>query len=159
MYGNGRALAAEPCYLLPVGDAVCYLQFVDQEGRMPEPRITLRRASDPPPPGPGRGKRVLVDRGWPPGVRKKDLEVDIWARELAPSAGLGRWFRQRPERWDEFRRRYRGELREAERARLLDELAGLAGQGPLTLLYGARDRTRNQAVLIAEAIEDRLAAG
>lgn len=142
-----------------MGDPVCYLQFLDAEGRMPEPRITLRRVYDPPPPGPAPAKRVLVDRGWPRGVRKKDLGVDIWARELAPSAGLRRWFGQRPGRWDEFRRRYREELRETERARLLDELAALAGQQPLTLLYGATDRGHNHAVLIVEALESRLGAG
>lgn len=124
---------------------------------MPEPRVTLRRAYDPPPRRPVQGKRVLVDGGWPPGVRKQDLRVDLWARDLAPSVCLRRWFGRRPERWEEFRRRYRQELRDPERARLLDELAALAGREPVTLLFGARDRAHNQAVLIAEAIEERLA--
>lgn len=123
---------------------------------MPEPRVTLRRAYDAPVLVRPHGKRVLVDRGWPRGVRKKDLGVDVWARELAPSVGLRRWFGHRPERWDEFRRRYREELREAQRSRLLDELADLAAREPLTLLYGARDRNHNHALLIMEALEDRL---
>lgn len=142
-----------------MGDPVCYLQFLDPEGRMPEPRVALRRAYDSRLPGRAHGKRVLVERGWPRGVRKKELGVDVWARELAPSVGLRRWFGHRADRWDEFRRRYREELREARRARLLDDLAVLAGREPLTLLYGARDRNHNQAVLIKEAIEDRLADG
>lgn len=142
-----------------MGDAVCYLPLLDEEGRMPEPRVVLRRTSDPSPDGGGPRTRVLVERGWPRGIRKQELGVDVWARDLAPSAGLRRWFGERPERWVEFRRRYRDELREAERARLLDELARLAGQRPVTLLHSAKDRTHNQAALIREAIEDRLQTG
>lgn len=141
-----------------MGEAVCYLQFLDEEGRMPEPQVTLRRAYDPPTPVRRQGKRVLVDRVWPRGIRKEDLGADLWFRELAPSVGLRRWFGHRPERWDEFRRRYREELRQAGRARLLSELTGLARREPLTLLYGAKDRGRNEAVVIMEEIEDRLAA-
>lgn len=139
-----------------MGDPVCYLQFLDEEGRMPEPRVTLCRASEE---GAGRGrprKRVLVDRLWPRGIPKEDLQADLWLPGLAPSAGLRRWFGHRPERWDEFRRRYREELCQAERARLLEELVTLARREPLTLLHGAGDRSRNHAVVILEAIEDRL---
>lgn len=139
-----------------MGDAVCYLQFLDDEGRMPEPGVTLRQVHDRPP-GRPHGKRVLVDRRWPPGILKQDLRVDIWARELAPSDALHRWYGHRPERWDEFRRRYREELQEAERARLMDELADLAAREPLTLLSGAKERRHNQAEVILEALEDRLA--
>jgi uncharacterized protein YeaO (DUF488 family) len=142
-----------------MGDTACYLHLLDEEGRMPEPRVKLRRVYDPPAPSQPREKRVLVDRVWPRGIRKDDLGVDRWLPELAPSDGLRRWFGHRPERWDEFRRRYGEELRQLERARLLDELARLARQEPLTLLFGARDRGRNQAVVILEAIEDRLSSG
>lgn len=126
---------------------------------MPEPRVTLRRAYDPPPRRPVQFTRVLVDRTWPPGVRKRDLAVDLWVRDLAPSISLRRWFDHRPGRWDEFRRRYREQLRDTERARLLNELVALAGREPIILLFAARDRTHNHAVLIAEAIEERLAGG
>lgn len=126
---------------------------------MPEPRVTLRRAYDRLAPGAPHRTSLLVDRVWPRGVRKEDLRVDRWLRDLAPSDRLRRWFGHRPERWDEFRRRYREELREPERARLLDELAALARREPITLVYGAKDRGRNQAVVIMEAIEDRLGAG
>lgn len=142
-----------------MGDPVCYLPYLDDEGRMPEPRVRLRRAYDPPAPRRPDGKRVLVDRVWPRGIRKEDLDADLWLSELAPSAGLRRWFGHRPERWDEFRRRYREELDQAERARMLDELAILARREPLTLLYSAQDRNRNQAVVIMEALEDRLEVG
>jgi uncharacterized protein YeaO (DUF488 family) len=139
-----------------MGDPVCYTHLLDEEGRMPEPRVTLRRAYDPAPPGRRAGKQVLVDRLWPRGIRKEDLRVDRWLPELAPSDGLRRWFGHRPERWDEFRRRYREELRQPERRRLVDELAQLARREQLTLVFGAKDRGRNQAVVILEAIEDRL---
>lgn len=142
-----------------MGDPVCYLPLLDDEGRMPEPRVTLRRAYDRLAPGAPHRTSLLVDRVWPRGVRKEDLRVDRWLRDLAPSDRLRRWFGHRPERWDEFRRRYREELREPERARLLDELAALARREPITLVYGAKDRGRNQAVVIMEAIEDLLGAG
>ena len=142
-----------------MGDPVCYLHLLDEEGRMPEPRIELRRAYDSPAPARPGEKRVLVDRLWPRGIRKEDLAVDLWFRELAPSDGLRRWFGHRPERWDEFRRRYREELRQPERGRLLDELTQLARRDPLTLVFGAKDRGRNEAVVILDAIEDRLSTG
>ncbi|HXM54647.1 MAG TPA: DUF488 family protein [Candidatus Dormibacteraeota bacterium] len=140
-----------------MGDPVCHLHMLDEEGRMPEPLVKLRRVYDPPPTEPRTGATVLVDRLWPRGIRKQDLAADRWLPELAPSDELRRWFGHRPERWEEFRRRYREELRQPERSRLLDELTRLARHEPLTLLFGAKDRGRNQAVVIMEAIEDRLA--
>lgn len=123
---------------------------------MPEPRIALRSVYDPPAPGRAHRKRALVDRVWPRGIRKEDVGADLWVRELAPSAGLRRWFGHRVERWEEFRRRYREELEQPERARLLDQLAELARSEPITLLYGAKDRRHNEAVVIAEELESRL---
>ena len=139
-----------------MGETVCYLPFLDDDGRMPEPRLRLRRAYDPPAPGQDEGTRVLVDGLWPRGIRKEAVGADLWLRDLAPSDDLRRWFGHRPERWDEFRRRYREELRQPERSRLLDDVASLVRRGQVTLLYGARDRGHNQAVVIAQAIEDRL---
>jgi uncharacterized protein YeaO (DUF488 family) len=139
-----------------MGEAVCYLNLLDEEGRMPEPAVTLRRVYDQPAARRPGETRVLVDAVWPRGVRKAEVDADLWPRALAPSADLRRWFGHRPDRWDEFRRRYREELREPERSSLLDELAALARRGPVTLLYGARDRARNQAVVIVQALDDRL---
>ena len=115
--------------------------------------IRLARAYDIP--AEDDGFRVLVDRVWPRGVSKKDLRIDLWAREVAPSTELRRWFGHQPERWPEFARRYREELTEPERARLLETIATHARSGPLTLVFGARDRERNQAVVIAEALAER----
>jgi uncharacterized protein YeaO (DUF488 family) len=108
---------------------------------------------------PAAGKRVLVDRVWPRGVRKESLAPDLWLRDLGPSDELRRWFGHRPDRWPEFERRYRAELTGPPQRDLLDQLVELARQGPVTLLYGARDEQRNQAVVLRSVIEERLAAG
>ncbi len=83
------------------------------------------------------GVRVLVDRLWPRGLSKSDAAIDRWLRDLAPSTELRRWFGHDPERWTEFRRRYRTEL--TSKAELLSELRSIARKGPLTLVYSARD--------------------
>jgi uncharacterized protein YeaO (DUF488 family) len=105
---------------------------------------------------PVKGKAVLVDRVWPRGITKEQLGNHPWMRELGPSNDLRKWFSHRPERWEEFRRRYRGELNQPRQRELLDELILIARKRPLTLLYGARDTERNQAVVIKEALEQRL---
>jgi uncharacterized protein YeaO (DUF488 family) len=139
-----------------VGDPVCYLHLLDEEGRMPEPRVKLERVYDLREMGGGPGRMVLVDRLWPRGIRKEEMGSARWLPALAPSNELREWFGHRPDRWEEFRRRYREELAQPERLRLLDELARSAREEPLTLLFGARDRSRNQAAVIAEALEERL---
>jgi uncharacterized protein YeaO (DUF488 family) len=96
---------------------------------------------------PGDGRRVLVDRVWPRGVSKAEAHIDLWLKEVAPSTALRKWFGHLPERWPEFRERYREELR-ANPA--VDELRRIVGEGPVTLVYGARDKERNQAVVLAE---------
>lgn len=139
-----------------MGDPVCYLHLLDNEGRMPEQAVTLRRvydASGAPRPDEWR---ALVDRLWPRGVRKDELSADAWLRDLAPSDDLRRWFGHRPDRWEEFKRRYREELRQPGRTRLLDDLARTARERPVVLLYGAKDRAHNEAVVIQEELEDRL---
>lgn len=114
--------------------------------------VRLHRVYEPAEEAPG--KRVLVDRVWPRGIRKDSLRLDRWVPELGPSVGLRRWFGHRPERWEEFRLRYRAELEQPEQRRLLQELLALASESPLILLYGARDTVRNQAVVIREALEE-----
>ena len=112
-------------------------------------QIGLKRAYDPP--AADDGARVLVDRLWPRGVSKAEARLDLWLKTVAPSADLRRWFDHQPERWPEFRRRYREELA-ANPA--LDELRRLAAAGPLTLVYGARDREHNDAVVLAEVLDE-----
>ncbi len=100
------------------------------------------------------GKRILVDRIWPRGVRKDALKLDLWLRELAPSNELREWFGHDPRRWDEFKRRYHSELRRPERQELLHDVLALARKGPVTLLDGARDDEHNEAVALREFLED-----
>lgn len=97
------------------------------------------------------GCRVLVDRIWPRGISKRDAALDEWLRELAPSTELRKWFDHDPKRWLEFRKRYRTEL--GQRASQLDALRHLAAHRRVTLLYGARDRRFNQAVVLKEVIQ------
>ncbi|MEY9211990.1 DUF488 family protein [Thermobifida halotolerans] len=104
-----------------------------------------------------RGRRVfLVDRVWPRGVRKADVPMDGWVRQVAPSAGLRRWFGHDPGRWAGFRDRYRAELDGApERSAVLVDAAR---HGPVTLLYSAADTERNNAVVLREWLLERLRA-
>jgi len=112
-------------------------------------KLRIKRAYDPP--SADDGERVLVDRLWPRGLAKADAAVDHWLRELAPSAGLRRWFGHDPVRWDEFRRRYFAELgAEAAAAALVELQALIAGPRPVTLLYGAREEEYNNAVALRE---------
>lgn len=102
------------------------------------------------------GKRYLVDRLWPRGVSKKDLRLEDWLRDLAPSDDLRRWFDHDPERWEEFVRRYHAEL--DDRPDAWGPLLEAAAHGDVTLVYGARDTRHNNAVALARYLEERLAA-
>ena len=112
--------------------------------------VRLKRAYEPP--AASDGYRVLVDRLWPRGVRREEARLDEWARELAPSDLLRKWFDHVPERFDEFRGRYRAEL--ADRADQVDELRARAKKGPVTIVYAARDQKHNNAVVVAELVRD-----
>ncbi len=99
------------------------------------------------------GQRVLVDRIWPRGLTKDRLRLADWAKDLAPSDELRKWFGHDPAKWDEFRQRYARELDarpdevKALRARLTD--------GPVTLVYGAADEEHNNAVALKAYLERR----
>ena len=99
------------------------------------------------------GARYLVDRLWPRGVAKASLRLTGWARDAAPSDELRRWFGHDPERFGEFRSRYLKELK-SQRDRIA-ELRRRAKEGPLTILYGARDREHNDAVVLADLLRGR----
>ena len=116
--------------------------------RPDRPGLRIRRAYEPREPGDGR--RVLVDRLWPRGLSKHDLEDALWIRDVAPSASLRKWFGHKPERWVEFRRRYFAELRLNPAVKVLRDIIAA---GPVTLIYGARDEAHNQAVALAEYLE------
>lgn len=101
---------------------------------------------------PDDGYRVLTDHIWPRGISRERAKLDEWARELAPSGELRKWFDHVPERFDEFRARYRAEL--ADRPERIDELRAMAKKRPLTIVYAARDEERNNAVVLAELVRD-----
>ena len=107
--------------------------------------VRLKRAYEPP--AASDGYRVLIDRLWPRGVRREEARLDEWAKELAPSGELRRWFGHDPARFGEFRRRYTAELGDQEEK--LRELRRRARKGPVTLVYGAHDREHNDAVVLA----------
>jgi uncharacterized protein YeaO (DUF488 family) len=116
--------------------------------------IQIKRTYDPPRPGDGR--RILVDRLWPRGMKKETLEADAWMKEVAPSPGLRKWFGHRPERWEEFRRRYRDELNANPSA--LKPLVDASRRGTVTLLYSAHDTSHNGAVVLRDLLAKRGAA-
>ncbi|SEK36007.1 DUF488 domain-containing protein [Roseovarius nanhaiticus] len=95
------------------------------------------------------GYRVLVDRIWPRGISKEDLALDDWIKEVAPSDDLRKWFDHDPSKWDEFQQRYFDELDGCDAAA---DLAKRARDGRVTLIFGAKDETHNNA----EALRDWL---
>src|SRR5262245_129881 len=98
------------------------------------------------------GWRVLVDRLWPRGIKKEKARVDEWMKEVAPSGELRKWFGHKPERWAEFARRYRSEL--AKKKEMMQRLAAMERKhGTLTLLFGAKDREHNQAVVLRDVLK------
>jgi uncharacterized protein YeaO (DUF488 family) len=85
-----------------------------------------------------------VDRIWPRGVSKERAYLDEWCKQVAPSTDLRKWYGHDPGRYDEFERRYRAQLRSAERAEAFAHLRELAAKGGLTLLTAFRGRARDQ---------------
>jgi uncharacterized protein YeaO (DUF488 family) len=110
--------------------------------------VRLKRAYEPP--APKDGYRVLIDRLWPRGVSRDKARLDEWAKELAPSAELRRWFGHDPARFAEFRRRYSEELSTHEEK--LRELRRRARETTVTLVYSARDTEHNDAVVLAQIL-------
>jgi uncharacterized protein YeaO (DUF488 family) len=119
-----------------------------------EPAIRVKRIHDSP--EPEDGARLLVDRIWPRGISKERAALDAWMREVAPSTELRKWFGHDASRWREFKRRYASEL--SDRRELVDEILELARRRRVTLLYSARDREHNQAIALAEYL-NQLASG
>ena len=102
------------------------------------------------PPAPDDGKRILVDRLWPRGIKKEDLHVDEWLRDIAPSDRLRTWFGHDPSKWMEFRDRYIRELRTNQE--LVKQLRQDAKKGTVTLVFAARDSEHANAVVLKEVL-------
>ena len=103
---------------------------------------------------PRDGTRVLVDRVWPRGLRKDAARLDDWAKDVAPSTELRKWYGHDPAKFGEFRRRYTAELACPEAADALGRLRDLAGQGPVTLLTATRAVDISQAAVLAELLRE-----
>ena len=111
-------------------------------------RIHLKRAYEPP--AAEDGPRILIDRLWPRGVKRKEAQIDQWAKDIAPSTELRKWFGHEPERWKKFRRRYKAELHEHNEQ--LDNLRELARSDAITLVYAAHDEVHNHAVVLRDVL-------
>ncbi|HEX4176925.1 MAG TPA: DUF488 family protein [Rhizomicrobium sp.] len=108
--------------------------------------VAIKRAYDRP--SPKDGTRILVDRLWPRGISKAKAALDGWAKDVAPTPALRKWFDHKPERFQEFAKRYRAELRHNPAVAELRKT-----KGKVTLIYGARDPAINHAVVLAKVLK------
>lgn len=113
--------------------------------------VKIKRVYDPE--TPEDGKRILIDRLWPRGMKKEEAKVDEWRKEIAPSTELRKWFAHDPDRWQEFKRRYEQELK--TKSEVLELLRKEATKGTVTLLFSAHDPEHNNAVVLKELIGPR----
>jgi uncharacterized protein YeaO (DUF488 family) len=114
--------------------------------------VEIKRAYEPP--SVSDGKRVLVDRLWPRGLKKSDARIDAWLKELAPSHELRRWFHERPQYFAVFRKRYLKELASVAAGQELEELYDLVrASKAVTLLYASKDEAHNNAVVLRDLLQ------
>jgi uncharacterized protein YeaO (DUF488 family) len=113
-------------------------------------RVQVRRAYEEP--AAGDGARVLVDRLWPRGVSKERAELTEWCKTVAPSSVLRKWYGHDPESFEEFVRRYHGELQDPDRTEALEHLRELAQRGPLTLITATKTPQISEAAVLADLL-------
>ena len=111
--------------------------------------VRIKRVYDPA--APGDGKRILVDRLWPRGIKKEDAGIDEWLKDIAPSTELREWFSHDPAKWEEFKRRYKKELE--DKKDLVSALRAEAGKGTVTLLFAAKDTEHVNAAALKEVLD------
>lgn len=99
------------------------------------------------------GQRILVDGMWPRGVKKEDAALDHWLKQIAPSSDLRKWFGHDPDKWQEFKKRYKQELESGEQKECLDTLRECYENGRVTLVFAARDKQYNNAVVLKEVLQ------
>jgi uncharacterized protein YeaO (DUF488 family) len=132
------------------GQPSVQLPWIGGDKMTGQPEVRMRRVYDDP--STEDGTRVLVDRLWPRGLAKARAGIDEWAKQVAPSTELRRWYGQDPGRFEEFRRRYQAELAEPERQAALRHLRELARSGRLTLVTATRDIDHSQAAVLADQL-------
>lgn len=98
--------------------------------------------------------RVLVDRLWPRGLTRHEAAVAVWAKHVAPTDALRRWYGHDPDRFDAFADRYRAELEDDDHHEALDQIVTLTRQGPILLLTATRDLSRSHAAVLADVVRD-----
>ena len=98
----------------------------------------------------GDGRRILVDRLWPRGLKKEDSGIDEWLKEIAPTTGLRKWYSHEPAKWPEFRKRYEQELLPKEE--MLQRLRSESGKETITLLCAARDVEHSNAAVLRDLV-------
>lgn len=101
-----------------------------------------------------RGYRILVDRLWPRGLSKENVKFDLWLKEIGPSNELRKWFGHDPGRYNEFKKKFFGEL--DGKKELVEQIIKKAGEGDVILLFDAKDEEHNNAVALKEYIESRI---
>ena len=103
------------------------------------------------------GFRILVDKLWPRGMKKENAEIDLWAKEITPSDELRKWFSHIPEKYDEFKKRYRQELSENSASRKFKDLCiEKLNDNNVTLLYAAKSEKYNHAVVLKDWLEEHM---
>jgi uncharacterized protein YeaO (DUF488 family) len=117
--------------------------------------VTMKRVYDPA--TSDDGYRVLVERLWPRGVSKESAHLDAWEKGIAPSDELRRWYGHDPEKWGEFQKRYKEELRDPAVQKILDDLAERARHGTVTLVYAAREGEISNAAVLQRLLAERAA--
>ncbi|HWG19147.1 MAG TPA: DUF488 family protein [Terracidiphilus sp.] len=116
--------------------------------------VLLKRAYDEP--ASADGFRVLVDRLWPRGKKKADLRLDAWAKDIAPSTELRKWFHHDAKRWSEFYKRYKAELKNPKLQKTIaDTVQAAKKHSTITLIYGAKDTEHNEAVVLQTIFKRR----
>jgi len=116
--------------------------------------IRMKRVYEPA--TPDDGYRVLVERLWPRGVSKEKANLDDWAKAVAPSDDLRRWYNHDPDKWDEFQTRFEQELQTPEAQATLDDLTERARTGTVTLIYASKESDISCSAVLQRLLTDRL---
>ena len=101
---------------------------------------------------PSDGKRILVDRLWPRGIKKEDAKIDLWPKEITPSTELRKWYAHDPEHWEVFQQYYKAEL--VEQAKMLQQIRAMAKQEQVTLITAAKSKDYNHVIVLKQVLEE-----
>ncbi|MGA2956037.1 MAG: DUF488 family protein [Thermodesulfobacteriota bacterium] len=111
--------------------------------------IKVKRIYDPP--SPDDGKRILIDRLWPRGMKKEEAHIEEWLKEISPSNELRKWYSHDSAKWPEFKKRYRAEI--SKQTELLKGIKNEGKKGTVTLLFSSKELELNNAVALKEIVE------